>query len=584
MRKSKSQRANIAENNFSLFPEGLSAGLPDLGQTTQDKLRGGYYTDPSIAHWLCSWAIRDSSDHILEPSCGDGVFLEAAVARMQVLGVTPRAIQKQLRGIELFETEVRKSRRRLRTHVGSCAEAVVSRADFFDWLSDNLDIKFNCVIGNPPFIRYQNFPEPSRSKAMLLMKRMGLHPNRLTNTWVPFVVGSVSALAPGGRLALVLPAELLQVSYAAGLRSFLVDRFSRIDIVTCNELFFEKAEQEVVLLLADNCRTTSSPTAQCRIDLLETSSVKELLEKSVFPGTTKRELKVVEHDNEKWLKYLLASREIGLMRDLRKANSIGNLKLHGEVDVGVVTGKNDFFVLSQEDVRRFGLSPYTCSLIGRSSHLKGASLTLNEWSSLAKAGERVFLLNIPASINGSLSDFASRYIKLGEASKIHTGYKCSIRKPWYSVPTAWAPDCFLFRQIYDFPRVVLNKARATSTDTIHRFKCTHDPHRVLSNLYTYLTAASAEIEGRSYGGGVLELEPTEAERLLMPKELCKGLSVSEIDLLIRRGQLKEVLEINSNLVLIEGLGLAKRECQTLRNIWMKLRDRRLVRRKRTILP
>ena len=53
-------------------------------------------------------------------------------------------------------------------------------------------------------------------------------------------------------MALVLPAEILQVSYASQLRSFLADRFGRIDLIACNELFFEKAEQEVILLLADN--------------------------------------------------------------------------------------------------------------------------------------------------------------------------------------------------------------------------------------------------------------------------------------------------------------------------------------------
>jgi hypothetical protein len=68
--------------------------------------------------------------------------------------------------------------------------------------------------------------------------------------------------------------------------------------------------------------------------------------------------------------------------------------------------------------------------------------------------------------------------------------------------------------------MVLNKAGATSTDTIHRITCKGEkPERVISNTYTWLTAASAEIEGRSYGGGVLELEPTEAERLLMPAVL-----------------------------------------------------------------
>ena len=60
----------------------------------------------------------------------------------------------------------------------------------------------------------------------------------------------------------------------------------------------------------------------------------------------------------------------------------------------------------------------------------------------------------------------------GEERDVHKGYKCSIRTPWYTVPSVWVPDGFVFRQIYDFPRIVLNSADATSTDTIHRLTCT----------------------------------------------------------------------------------------------------------------
>ena len=102
------------------------------------------------------------------------------------------------------------------------------------------------------------------------------------------------------------------------------------------------------------------------------------------------------------------------------------------------------------------------------------------------------------------------------------------------------PSCFFFRQIYDFPRLVLNECNATSTDTIHRMKSKGPPELIVASIYTHLTAASAEIEGRSYGGGVLELEPTEAEKLLVPAVLDGGLSVEECDRLIRAGRLAEV--------------------------------------------
>ena len=75
------------------------------------------------------------------------------------------------------------------------------------------------------------------------------------------------------------------------------------------------------------------------------------------------------------------------------------------------------------------------------------------------------------------------------------------------------------------------------------------PELIVASIYTHLTAASAEIEGRSYGGGVLELEPTEAEKLLVPAVLDGGLWVEECDRLIRAGRLAEVLEENDRLIL-----------------------------------
>jgi len=138
----------------------------------------------------------------------------------------------------------------------------------------------------------------------------------------------------------------------------------------------------------------------------------------------------------------------------------------------------------------------------------------------------------------------------------------------------------MFRQIYDFPRIVLNMSGSTSTDTIHRLTSKEvDPERVIANTYTWLTAASAEIEGRSYGGGVLELEPTEAERLLMPESLNGALPVGECDRLTRVGRIGEILEENARVVLRQHMGLSIRDCETLKNIWVKMRDRRLARRK-----
>ena len=549
------------------------------------KLRGGYYTSPEVAGWLCKWAIRRTTERVLEPSCGDGIFLIAALEQFLALGAnSPGWASRNLKGVEVNAEEADKARRHLLERFGHAGKDIVQTGDFFEAWQQLRDQTFDAVVGNPPFIRYQNFPEQFRDRAMEIMRQQGLKPNRLTNTWVPFVVAATASLRPGGRLALVLPAELLQVSYAAQLRSYLVDHFSHIDIIACNELFFDKAEQEVVLLLADGALSVPSNENDCRITMTIAGTVGEFIERSPGDVLAETSPKTIRHDSEKWLKYFLANDEIALMRRLREAAEITNLSTYASVDVGVVTGRNSFFVLSGKRIAEIGLEEYGVPIVSRSEQLRGACLTPEDWQGLAERGNRVHLLHL-FPINGQpLKESLQQYIRLGEEQGIHEGYKCSIRSPWYAVPSVWQPNGFLFRQIYDFPRIVLNEADATSTDTIHRIRFDAQPDLVISNAYTYLTAASAEIEGRSYGGGVLELEPTEAERLLVPGQLCQGMALSECDSLIRSGRLEDLVYENSRLILVDGLGMSERECLALRDIWLKLRNRRNARRRRRSRP
>ena len=545
-----------------------------------DKLRGGYYTSSKVAAWLASWAIRTANDRVLEPSCGDGVFLEAAVRRFGELGLSDPSVASSIVGVEILAEEAAAARLRVRPTVGSRVKDMVKTGDFFDWWQETRQPAFDVVVGNPPFIRYQTFPEPHRSRAMAIMQGFGLTPNRLTNIWVPFVVAAAMSLRPGGRMALVLPAELLQVTYAGQLRSFLTDRFTRIDIVACNELFFENAEQEVVLLLADGALAEVSEANTCRVTLTEAATVADITRKTPAALLKAAQPKTIRHDSEKWLKYFLTAREIAFMRALRDDCVTTVMKTHAHVDVGVVTGKNEFFVLTGEQVEELGLDGYTIPLISRSAHLKGTKLGKADWKALAAAGDRVHLLHVTAAQVGKLTDKLRHYIREGEAKDYHKGYKCSIRTPWYAVPSIWTPDGFLFRQIYDFPRIVLNSSGATSTDTIHRLSCnTAKPERVIANTYTWLTAASAEIEGRSYGGGVLELEPTEAERLMMPAKLNGAMPLADADRLIRAGRIDDVLKENARIVLMGHMGLSATDCGILRDIWTKMRDRRMARRR-----
>ena len=120
---------------------------------TEQKLRGGYYTPLDLATYISRWATQKSAKSVLEPSCGDGVFVEA-LARANPLA------KLSFTGFELFEEEAAKALYRCRAVLRF--DAKIQPRDFLDFaitqiLAGRAD--FDCVVGNPPFIRYQYLPD-----------------------------------------------------------------------------------------------------------------------------------------------------------------------------------------------------------------------------------------------------------------------------------------------------------------------------------------------------------------------------------------------------------------------------------------
>src|SRR5437879_1462618 len=135
---------------------------------TDQKLRGGYYTPQPIARFLCEWAMRGQAARILEPSCGDGNILLEAAGILASLNRTEAAVSDLITGIELDENEAHLCIKRLREQGLRASRKNVLVGDFFEHCRD-LDMKgirFDAVVGNPPFIRYQHFPEHQRKVAV----------------------------------------------------------------------------------------------------------------------------------------------------------------------------------------------------------------------------------------------------------------------------------------------------------------------------------------------------------------------------------------------------------------------------------
>jgi adenine-specific DNA-methyltransferase len=127
-------------------------------EESAQKARGAFFTPPEISQFLVNWAIRSSTDRVLEPSCGDAAFLIPAAGRLNELGA--KQAGSQLHGIDIHPPSVMAAESLLK---GLGLAATVEAGDFFDQMPQP---NFDAVVGNPPFVRYQDFSGAARTKSL----------------------------------------------------------------------------------------------------------------------------------------------------------------------------------------------------------------------------------------------------------------------------------------------------------------------------------------------------------------------------------------------------------------------------------
>lgn len=472
-----------------------------MGDRGHRKARGAFFTPPAISRYLVDWAIQSATDTVLEPSCGEASFLLPAARRLESLPDRSLFASDQLHGVEIHKESADEAQALLRAE-GYSAKITVS--DFFEYGSAG---KFSAVVGNPPFVRYQNFSGAARARSLEAALAQGVRLSGLASSWAAFVVKAAFHVAPQGRLALVLPAELLSVGYAAEVRRFLLSRFSRVRLIMFEERVFPEVLEEVVLLLAEG-----SGGAQC-FEVYQTRDAESLEAVELATWTTH-----IPGKDEKWTPALLAQHAFATYRDVTAA-SFEELGKWGSAYLGAVTGNNDFFSLTAEQAGKLGLVESDLIRISPpgSRHMRGLALTDAAWKQLARDGARCYLL----SPKGEPSAAALRYIAQGREDGVATAYKCRVRSPWWRVPLVGTPDLFLTYMNHDRPRLVTNGVRADILNSIYGVRLADDRRSIGRDLLPVaslnsVTLLGAEIVGRAYGGGLLKMEPREADKLPLP--------------------------------------------------------------------
>lgn len=472
---------------------------------------GAFYTPEPLSEILSRWTIQAPTDNVLEPSFGGCGFLQSARCRLAALGQS--APKDHIFGCDVDPVAFQ--------YLAEVLEGPVDLKRFLqsDFLTisqaDGWPTTFEAILANPPYIPYQAISAARREA--LGAQSMGIAGvGGRASLWAYFMAHAVSFLAPGGRMAWVLPGAFLQADYARPIRDYLAKAFRRVAAIVLHERIFleEGTDEETVILLADGHRLAPLRNA---LDLTEASSLAHLQQRIVDWDAGR--LEAVYGARPATLSLSSAARS--LLNDLDgrpTSHPLGDL---ASIQIGLVMGANRFFVLRRGQLAAAGLKEEDCShILAKFQAVRGLDYTLADHQRHLDADGRGFLAGDPTSAPSERLRAYYDTFDEDDRAKVGTFRK---RATWWRPHDGKVADAFFPVMHHYGPRIVLNPDGCANTNTIHRVyfdqAVTSLQRKLLAvSVLSSYSQLSAELVGRRYGSGVLKHEPREAEkiRVLMP--------------------------------------------------------------------
>lgn len=431
---------------------------------------------------------------------------------------------------------------------------------------------FHCVVGNPPYTRQEEMagiaPEVKEYKEGLIDKALKDIKGRKT-AQIPkragihayFFVHGTKFLQNGGRFGFIVSNSWLDVDYGKGLQEFFLNNYKIIAIIESKvERWFEEADVNTCIVILEKCKEKKErdenlvrfvylfkrldyfmPPAQemwqkqierlNEIDklvktIMAHSEFYQNEELRIFPkpqaelweeGFDKDEGEFV---GAKWGKYLRAPAIFFKILEKGKGKLVP-LKEIAEVRRGFTTGANEFFYLTEDEIKRRGIakefwmhqdekgnwvpnyvikSPRECkSIVVKPEDLKYRVLMIHKDKKDLK-GTSVL-----------------KYIEEGERKRYHLRPTCASRERWYDLGGRKSGQGLWIYIINDRYVSFLNKSKVYSDCELFDVYFA-EAGVIIPILNCSVTALFSEVESRlGLGQGALKKQVYEISLLPVAK-------------------------------------------------------------------
>lgn len=473
--------------------------------------KGQFWTPPWLAKVMAEWVIADGAESLFDPAVGPGTFFAAA----RDLGYTGG-----LDGYELDKSAFADGVK-IGLEEGDFEQVIIG-----DFIVSGMKRSFSAIISNPPYIRHHRLSKVRKAELRLIAERvLGFALDARVGVHVYFLLKCLEHLAPKGRLAFLLPADVCEGVSSKAFWKGICERFRIEAVITFAKSAapFPRVDTNAMVFLISNL-APSRRLKWLRVKERDKAAVtKALSQKRGISSDA-----VVSENRE-----LSEALETGFSRPVRSDHTPSvPLSRFARVVRGIATGANELFFLTRAQMKAARLeSRFFIRAIGRTRDCTAPTLDAGALERLDEDGRPSWLLYLDDTPKERLPPAMRGYLQSGEKLGIHERALIKMRRPWYKMERRLPPPILFAYLGRRDCRFILNKTDAVP---LTGFLCVYpskpeEAERLWRALNHPETLANLSYVGKSYGGGAVKVEPRQLDELEIPVSVLHeaGLEIPE---------------------------------------------------------